>query len=331
VKFIDEVIITVTSGNGGNGCVSFRREPFTPKGGPNGGDGGRGGNVIFSSTSRQRSLYQFRFKKQFNAQKGAHGRGKQQTGKTGKDLIIEIPPGTLVTDAQSEKILHDFDKTGEDFIVAKGGAGGRGNRWFKSSTNRSPRFAQPGESGQTATLKLELKLIADVGIIGLPNAGKSTLIDNISSAKPKIGDYPFTTLIPNLGTVQDGTGEPFVVADIPGLIEGAHKGSGLGIRFLKHIERTRMLIHLVDGSAIDPDNPLKAYATVNHELAMHSESLANKKQLIVINKMDLPNAKDGAARFKAETKGSTVLCISAVSGEGIPDLISEIRVWLDRL
>jgi GTP-binding protein len=331
VKFIDEVIITVQSGNGGKGCVSFRREPFVPRGGPDGGDGGQGGSVILSSTSRQHSLYQFRFKKHFKAQNGGSGKGKQQTGKNGNDLLIEIPPGTLVTDINTGNILKDFDKPGENWTVAKGGMGGRGNRWFKSSTHRAPKSAQPGEPGKTVALKLELKLIADVGIIGLPNAGKSTLISKMSSAHPEIGDYPFTTLTPILGVVQMTTDEPFVVADIPGLIQGAHKGSGLGIRFLRHIERTRVLIHLIDGATISPENPLRAYNTINHELAMYSETLGNKTQLVVINKKDLSETRDGMNQFMARAQDIKVLCISALTGEGVSELISEIRNLLDRI
>ena len=328
MKFIDEVIITVQSGDGGRGCVSFRREPFIPRGGPDGGDGGRGGHVILSATPRQRSLYPFRFKKQFKAQKGGHGRGKQQTGKNGKDLIIEIPPGTLAADVETGKLLKDFDQADETWIIAEGGMGGRGNRWFKSSTQRTPRFAQPGEPGKSVAIKLELKLIADVGIIGLPNAGKSTLISRISSAQPKIADYPFTTLIPNLGVVQTASVDPFVVADIPGLIQGAHTGSGLGIQFLRHIERTRMLIHLIDGSTISDGDPLEAYKTVNNELAMHSENLAKKHQLIVINKMDIPGSDVAADRFKSRLEEMNILCISALTGEGISDLVSEIQEML---
>ena len=331
MKFIDEVIITVQSGDGGKGCVSFRRERYVPKGGPDGGDGGRGGHVILASTSRQRSLYPFRFKKLFKAQKGGHGRGKQQTGKNGQDLIIEIPPGTLATNAETGHLLKDFDKEDITWIVAEGGLGGRGNRWFKSATQRTPKFAQPGEPGKSLKIKLELKLIADVGIIGLPNAGKSTLISRISSAHPKIGDYPFTTLYPNLGVVEGNHGDPFVVADIPGLIEGAHTGSGLGIQFLRHIERTRVLIHLIDGSELTEDDPLAPYRTVNHELAMHSENLGQKYQLIVINKMDIPGSDTAANRFKSQLEDKNVLCISAVTGNGISELLSEIQKMLATL
>ncbi len=244
MKFFDEAFITVQSGNGGRGCVSFRREKFIPRGGPDGGDGGKGGDVILKSTSHRRTLYQFRYRREFKAKNGGHGQGRQKTGKNSDDLIIEIPPGTLVKDAETNDIIKDFTQPGESFIIAKGGRGGRGNTRFKTSTHRTPRFAQPGESGQFLKLKLELKLIADVGLIGLPNAGKSTLISVISSATPKIADYPFTTLTPNLGVVQTGWGKPFVVADIPGLIKGAHKGVGLGMRFLRHIERT----HITDSS-----------------------------------------------------------------------------------
>jgi len=329
VKFIDEAIITVQSGDGGSGCVSFRREKFIPRGGPDGGDGGKGGDVVLKTTLRKRTLQHFQFKRQFKAINGAGGQGKQKTGKTGQDLIIEIPPGTLVSDAETEQILKDLTKPGEAFIAAKGGRGGQGNRRFKSSTNRSPRFSQPGEPGETLTLKLDLKLLADVGIIGLPNAGKSTLISSISSANPKIGNYPFTTLSPNLGVVQTPWGEPFVVADIPGLIEGAHKGVGLGIKFLRHIERTRILVHLIDVLSIDLDNPLKVYNTINKELAMYSKGLAEKPQIVVVNKLDLPGADEAANIFKSAAKDKKILLISAINQTGIEELKSQIIKLLD--
>jgi len=331
VKFIDETVIIVESGNGGKGCVSFRREAHVPRGGPDGGDGGRGGSVILSATSRHNSLYPFRFKRHFKAKNGAHGRGKQKAGKNGEDLIIEIPPGTLAFDADTGTLLKDFDKTGEAFTVANGGIGGLGNRRFKSSTNRAPRFAQPGTPGETITLKLELKLIADVGIIGLPNAGKSTLIQTVSSAHPKIGDYPFTTLVPNLGVVETEWGEPFVMADIPGLIEGAHRGAGLGIQFLRHIERTRILIHLVDGAAIDCQDPLSAFNTVNKELFEYNPALGKKPQLVVINKQDLPGVHQAIACFSEAAKEIPVFCISALIGQGIQEVLSEIRIMLDEV
>lgn len=330
MKFIDEAIITVQSGNGGRGCVSFRREKYIPRGGPDGGDGGRGGDVILKATSRKRTLYQFQFKRHFKAKKGMHGQGKQKTGKSGDDLIIELPPGTLVSDADTGKILKDFINSGETAFVAKGGRGGQGNARFKSSTHRSPRFAQPGEPGETRTLKLELKLLADVGIIGLPNAGKSTLISTISSAHPKIGDYPFTTLTPCLGVVKTGWEEPFVVADIPGLIEGAHKGAGLGTQFLRHIERTRILIHLIDVSVIDPENPLYPYKTINNELAMYNESLMKKPQIVVLNKLDLHGAKKAAKTFLSAAKFKPITFISALTGHGVDDLKSKILQMLNK-
>ncbi len=330
MKFIDEVIITVWSGNGGRGCVSFRREKFIPRGGPDGGDGGKGGDIVLKTTSRKRTLYQFRFQKHFKAKNGAHGQGKQKTGKNGQDLIIELPPGTLVTDADTGKVITDLVKCDEIFVLARGGRGGQGNARFKTSKNRSPRFAQPGEPGETKTLKLELKLLADVGIIGLPNAGKSTLITAVSSARPKIGNYPFTTLYPSLGVVQTGWAEPFVVADIPGLIKGAHKGTGLGIRFLRHIERTRILIHLIDVSAMDTDNLLHAYNTVNKELAMYNRKLTEKPQIVVLNKIDLPDVREAAKKFQNAVKEKQVILISALTGKGIEDLNSKIVQLLDK-
>jgi GTP-binding protein len=329
VKFIDEVFITVQSGDGGRGCVSFRREKFIPRGGPDGGDGGKGGDVILQSTSGRRTLYPFRFRRQFKAKNGAHGRGKQKTGKSGEDLVIEIPPGTLVSNAETNELLKDFTKPGESFIIAKGGRGGQGNSRFKTSTQRAPRFAQPGESGQYFKLQLELKLLADVGIIGLPNAGKSTLISVISSATPKIADYPFTTLNPILGVVQPDQEESFVVADIPGLIEGAHKGAGLGVRFLRHIERTRILVHLVDAASIEPQNPLVGYETINGELAQYNPLLTEKPQILVLNKMDIPGTEQIAEIFQAAVKGRQVMKISAATRKGIEALKFKLLELLD--
>lgn len=329
MKFVDETVITVQSGDGGSGCVSFRREKHVPRGGPDGGDGGKGGDVAFRATSRKRTLYDFHFKRQFKAQNGRPGQGKRKTGKNGDDLIIEIPPGTLVSDTQSSQVLIDLVKPGDVFIAAAGGRGGQGNARFKTSTHRAPRFAQPGETGQTLTLKLELKLIADAGIIGLPNAGKSTLIRSISSAKPKTGAYPFTTLSPQLGVVQTGWSDPFVVADIPGLIAGAHKGAGLGTRFLRHIERTRILIHMIDASTIDPQDPLEAYQTINSELSQYNPELAEKPQIVVLNKMDLSGTDKTAAAFESALAEKKVLRISAASGNGIEKLNSRIVHLLD--
>jgi len=325
VKFIDEAIVTVQSGKGGRGCVSFRRERSVPRGGPDGGDGGRGGDVVLKTTSRKRTLQQFQYKRDFKAENGVHGQGKKKTGRGGGDLVIELPPGTVVTDTDTGQIIKDFTKPGETFRVATGGRGGQGNLRFKSSTHRAPRFAQPGEPGETHKLKLELKLLADVGIIGLPNAGKSTLISAISSAHPKIADYPFTTLTPTLGVVQSDWEEPFVVADIPGLIEGAHKGAGLGIQFLRHIERTRVLVHLIDASSIDPDDPLSALNTVNNELGAYDERLLEKPQIVVLNKLDMPGTDEAAKTFQtAASEMDRILLISALTGQGIDDLKSQI-------
>lgn len=330
MKFIDETIIAVESGSGGSGCVSFRREKFISHGGPDGGDGGKGGDIILHSTNRKRTLYDFRFKRQFKAKNGVNGQGKQKTGKNGEDLVIEIPPGTLVTDHDTGRLIKDFDKTGVTHIVAKGGRGGQGNTRFKSSTHRTPRLAQPGEPGESFTLKLELKLLADVGIIGLPNAGKSTLIRSISSANPKIGNYPFTTLTPNLGVVHTDWGEPFVVADIPGLIEGAHQGVGLGTRFLRHIERTRILIHLIDVSEVDMDDPLKNFRAINRELSLYNEKLSQKPQIVVLNKVDIPHSDEKAKQFELAFPEKAILRISALTGKGTDRLLSKIVNLMDR-
>jgi GTP-binding protein len=332
VKFIDEAIITVRSGDGGNGCLSFRREKYVPLGGPDGGDGGKGGDVTLVSSQDRRTLYPFRFKHEFTAQRGGGGEGRQRTGKSGSDLVIEVPPGTIVRDAETGDIIKDFCLPGESFIIARGGRGGKGNTHFKSSTHRTPRFAQPGEAGEVKQLKLELKLLADVGIIGFPNAGKSTLISVISAARPKIADYPFTTLVPNLGVVKAGDREPFVVADIPGLIAGAHTGAGLGIHFLRHIERTRMLVHLIDASAIDPEKPLEAYDAINTELSSYSPDLARKPQIIALNKLDLPGTEERARAFKAALKKrSKLYLISAATVKGVDQLLAQISNRLDEL
>ena len=331
MKFVDEAIIAVQSGDGGSGCVSFRREKFVPRGGPDGGDGGKGGDIVFRTTTRRRTLYQFQFRQRFKAQNGAAGKGKQKTGKNGQDLVIEIPPGTLVLNADTDQIIKDFTQPGETYVLARGGRGGQGNSRFKTSTHRAPRYAQPGETGQSLNLKLELKLLADAGIIGLPNAGKSTLISVLSSVKPKIAAYPFTTLTPNIGVVQNQRSDPFVIADIPGLIAGAHKGAGLGIKFLRHIERTRVLVHLIDASAIDADEPLTGLNTVNSEMAMFNPALARKPQVVVLNKMDLAGTESLATKFESAYQQTTPLRISALTRSGITDLINEILKLLESL
>lgn len=330
MKFFDEALITVQSGDGGRGCVSLRREKHVPRGGPDGGDGGKGGDVILKSSLHRRTLYPFQFKRQFKAKNGAHGQGKQKTGKNGPDLIIEIPPGTLVKDAATGEVLNDFVTAGETYTVVQGGRGGLGNARFKTSTNRTPRYAQPGEAGLIRQLKLELKLLADVGIIGLPNAGKSTLISVISSASPKIANYPFTTLTPTLGVVETDWGDPFVVADIPGLIEGAHQGAGLGTQFLRHVERTRILIHLIDAGAIDPEHPRDHFKTVNRELKSFNPQLAQKPQIVVLNKMDLPGASVAAETFVAALDPQPVILISAKENQGVKRLISRTIELLDK-
>ncbi|NVM21105.1 MAG: GTPase ObgE [Desulfobacterales bacterium] len=322
MKFVDEALINVRSGDGGNGCVSFRREKHVPKGGPDGGDGGKGGDVIFQATSRMHTLYSFQLKKHFKAQKGAHGRGKNRSGRQGKDVIILVPQGTLIREAETGRTLKDLAVSGESFVAVRGGRGGRGNQHFASSRNQTFRHAEKGEAGQDLSLKLELKLLTDVGIIGLPNAGKSTLISKLSSAHPKIADYPFTTLTPILGVVEPENADPFVIADIPGLIEGAHRGVGLGMRFLKHVERSRLLLHLIDLSALPPEDPLRPYHTVNRELRMFNPGLAEKSQVVVLNKVDAPGAGVLAdkARKSLEPINPDIWVISALTGQGLEPL-----------
>jgi len=331
VKFIDEVTIIVQSGKGGAGCVSFRRERAIPRGGPDGGSGGKGGDVILRAAPNKRTLYHLQFKKEYQAANGAPGQGRLKSGHNGEDLTIDLPVGTVIREVETGEILHDLVDLDQPFILAQGGRGGMGNAHFKSSTHRSPRFAQPGEPGRLMTIRLELKLIADVGIIGLPNAGKSTLISVISAARPKIADYPFTTLSPNLGVVTVAGGEPFVVADIPGLIPGAHAGAGLGIRFLRHVERTRFLVHLIDAGELDLQKPLEAYNAINHELAMYSRTLAEKPQLVVLNKLDVTGADEAAEAFRRALPDRQVLQISAATHKGVDELKFRIRQQLDTL
>jgi GTP-binding protein len=331
VKFVDEATIIVQSGDGGRGCVSFRRERSIPRGGPDGGDGGKGGNVILKATSSKHTLYHLQFKKKYRAANGSNGQGNQKTGRRGDPLIIDVPVGTLIIDGTDGTQLYDLSEPDQEALVAEGGRGGLGNLHFKSSTNRAPRHAQPGESGKEIVLKLELKLMATVGIVGLPNAGKSTLLSALSAARPKIASYPFTTLTPNLGVMFLHSDEPVVVADIPGLIAGAHTGAGLGIRFLRHVERTRILLHLIDASALDPSDPLQSYRAINHELAMHGRTLAQKPQVVVLNKLDIEGADPLADQFCQAIPDRSVIRISAAAQTGLDALTVRIREELEAL
>lgn len=323
MKFIDEAKIYVRAGDGGRGCVSFRREKYVPRGGPDGGDGGKGGDVIIVADRQLTSLLDFKYKRHYKAKRGEHGKGSLCHGRNGQDLIIHVPVGTVIKDPETGEVIEDIIKDSQRFLVARGGKGGRGNAFFATSTRQAPRFAQPGEKGEERWLYLELKLLADVGIIGFPNAGKSTLISRISSARPKIADYPFTTLRPHLGVVRFGDHKTFVVADIPGLIEGAHKGRGLGVKFLKHIERTSLFIHLIDLSPQTGRDPKKDFDVINKELAAFNPDLAKRPQVVALNKIDIPSARVclGDVLKSFEGKGIKVLPISAVTGEGLDELV----------
>jgi GTP-binding protein len=321
--FVDEVKIRVKAGDGGNGCVAFRREKYVPRGGPSGGDGGRGGDVILVSSEHYNTLLHFRFNPEHKAERGRHGEGSNRTGRDGASIELPVPVGTLVYDAETGALLHDFTRPGERFVVARGGRGGRGNARFATSTHQAPTEHEPGFPGEEKHLRLELKLLADVGLVGFPNAGKSTLISRISAARPKIADYPFTTLEPHLGVVEAGEGRSFVVADIPGLIEGAHQGHGLGTRFLRHIERTRLLVHLVDVSEASGRDPAHDYEVILRELTSFSPALAAKPMLVAASKIDIaqdPARVESVARL-AQERGLPFLAISSVTGEGIPALV----------
>ena len=320
--FIDEARIHLKAGDGGNGCVSFRREKYVPKGGPDGGDGGNGGDVIIQANKQMKTLLDFQYRKHYKAESGAHGKGANKHGKRGKDILLQVPCGTVIRDALTGQLIRDLTQADEQIIVVKGGRGGKGNATFATSTNQAPRTAQPGKQGEERDLELELKLIADIGLVGLPNAGKSTLISKISAARPKIADYPFTTLSPILGIVRPRGGEfgeNFVVADIPGLIEGAHKGKGLGIQFLRHIERTKVLAFLVECTSEDLR---RDYNVLVNELRLFRSTLLKKPRLIVITKLDLADEylRKTLKTFRMRD-GVSVCLISAVTGEGIPQLI----------
>ncbi|KAA0889053.1 GTPase ObgE [Oryzomonas rubra] len=334
MKFIDEVTLFTASGHGGAGCVAFRHEKFIEFGGPSGGDGGKGGDVIFVATSGLSTLLELRHRPHQKAEKGHNGMGKNRHGAGGEDLVIKVPVGTVVKDAETDEPLADLTEDGQKVILLKGGRGGQGNARFATATNKAPKFSQPGEEGEERKLRLELKLMADVGLLGLPNAGKSSLISKISAARPKIADYPFTTMVPSLGVVAYKNYRSFVVADIPGIIEGAHAGAGLGHRFLKHLERSGILLHLVDISWMPDRDPLAEYQAVCRELALFSPELAAKEQVVVITKTDLPQTQERLAEIRAWFEGQkiTVFPISSATGEGVEALLDEIarRLWADR-
>jgi len=327
--FIDEVRIRVKAGDGGNGCLAFRREKFVPRGGPSGGDGGRGGDVVFVASEHHNTLLHFRFNPEHTAERGRHGEGSNRSGREGASIDVPVPVGTIVYDDETHELLHDFTRPGERFVVARGGKGGRGNQHFATPTHQAPTEHEPGRPGDEKRLRLELKLLADVGLVGFPNAGKSTLISRISAARPKIADYPFTTLEPNLGVVSVGD-ETFVVADIPGLIEGAHLGHGLGVQFLKHVERTRLLIHLVDVSDVTGRDPVDDFRIVVEELEGFSLDLVKKPMFLVASKVDV--AQDGdriqALKALAAEKHLPFHAISSVTGLGIEDLKYKMAQFL---
>jgi GTPase len=327
--FIDEVKIRVKAGDGGNGCLAFRREKYVPRGGPSGGDGGRGGDITMVASTHYNTLLHLRFNPEHTAQRGRHGEGSNRTGKEGESIELPVPVGTIVYDADTGEVLHDFTAAGDRFLVARGGRGGRGNQHFATPTHQAPTEHEPGKPGDAKHLRLELKLLADVGLVGFPNAGKSTLISRISAAHPKIADYPFTTLEPNLGvvSVDDRT---FVVADIPGLIEGAHLGHGLGIQFLRHIERTRLLVHLVDVSEASGRDPVEDFGVVMTELASFREDLAVKPMFVVASKIDVAQDPERVGRLRAlaADNGLPFYEISSVTGQGIEGLKYEMAQFL---
>ena len=352
MRFIDEAKIKVMAGHGGPGSVSFRRETFAPRGGPDGGDGGAGGDVIFVSSSQLGTLQDFRFKRTYQAPSGMHGSGANKAGRDGEDITIRVPVGTVIRDTETQEILFDFTEDNQTWIACKGGRGGKGNAHFATSTHQAPKFAQPGEEGTSRELTLELKLLADVGIIGFPNAGKSTLISRMSAARPKIADYPFTTLTPNLGVVALPDFQSFVVADIPGLVEGAHRGVGLGHKFLKHIERTRLFVHLLDGTQLLEDATdagedskdvaveklIHRYQAIRNELGLFNEKLLHIPEIVVLNKLDIlesdtqliENARKKLRQIITSIRGthpigSEPYVISAVSGSGVEELIFTIH------
>lgn len=331
--FIDKAKIFVKAGNGGDGKISFRREKYVPNGGPDGGDGGNGGDVVFVADEDMRTLMDFRYKRKHVAESGEAGGANNSSGKSAGELQIKVPAGTVLRDSETGGLLGDLKKPGDRVVVAKGGRGGKGNQNYATSTRQAPRFAQPGEKGMERWIELELKLIADVGLLGFPNVGKSTFLSIVTSAKPKIANYHFTTLVPNLGVVELSGGRSFVIADIPGLIEGAHAGVGLGHDFLRHVERTKVLIHLLDTSGLEGRDPIDDFYKINEELKLYSEKLLNKPQVVACNKMDIPGSEENYDRIVKELggKGYEVFSISAATGSGIEPLMDRVYNLLDQV
>lgn len=333
MKFIDEVAIVAVGGAGGDGCVAFRREKFVPRGGPSGGDGGRGGHVLLRADRGLSTLLELTYRPLLRAERGEHGRGKEQYGRGGRDLTIAVPVGTLVFDQATGEQLADLSEAGREVVVARGGRGGLGNIHFANSVRQAPRTATKGEPGEERSLRLELRLLADAGVLGLPNVGKSSLIARVSAARPRIADYPFTTLVPQLGVVRVDEGASFVIADVPGLIEGAHRGTGLGTRFLRHLKRTAVLVHVLDLAPADARDPVADFDLINRELAAADPSLAAKPQIVVANKLDLPEARERlpeVSRRLAE-RGVELLGLSAATGEGVAALVGRVAAALQRL
>ncbi|MFZ5587001.1 MAG: GTPase ObgE [Thermodesulfobacteriota bacterium] len=328
MRFVDEATIEVAAGDGGRGCVAFLRQKYQPKGGPDGGDGGKGGDVSVRASGRVATLADHSYLRHFRAGRGQHGMGAGKTGSGGVDKVVEVPVGTLVYDAETGELLADLNHEGETLVAARGGRGGKGNKHFTSSTHRTPRFAQPGEPGEKRVLRLELKLLADVGLVGLPNAGKSSLIRAVTAATPKVADYPFTTLTPHLGVAELPDGRAITLADIPGLVQGAHQGAGLGLRFLKHVERTRLFVYVVDLAGADPVADL---ATVMAEIAAYDPALAGRVGLVAANKQDLAAARENLAAFTAQALGLglAVFPVSALTGEGVAALLGEMARRLE--
>lgn len=320
--FVDQVKIYVKGGDGGNGMVAFRREKYVPKGGPAGGDGGKGADVVFEVEEGLRTLMDFRYQRHFKAPRGEHGMSKNQHGKNSKDMIVKVPPGTVVTDAETNEIIADLVEHGQRAVIARGGRGGRGNSRFATPANPAPELSENGEPGQEKDVILELKLLADVGLVGFPSVGKSTLLSVVSSAKPKIAEYHFTTIVPNLGMVETEDGRSFVMADLPGLIEGAHSGVGLGHQFLRHIERTRVIVHVIDMAATEGRDPYEDYVTINKELQEYNLRLTERPQIIVANKMDMPEAEENLRVFKEKLSDDyPIFPISAITRQGLRDLL----------